>query len=354
MVRIRSTKSLAFTLFTMLAMAILISCSEVGTTESAKSSGPNPASSSESPLAAAVTKAIGSQSDEQQSGPASAIALLIQAAELQAAPVDETITKVVEPVLEELVKAATSEAEELAERIARALEAEEPLLETLKDAAEAMIEALTDTSATVMFDDASSDPTSVEDLVKAIFEDSTVLSLLSETLPETLPETLIQAAAGAGADQESAGALVTTFDQFGFTLTMDLGSEVQTAQGSAGEQGAISFPLGEVNSVLTWVPQEGNSPLALVSGTYEILKANQTGVSFDSINDGEITVNGQQGVYLGFKSTDDTGASLGGGLIGAWACAGEGTAYTLTLTGVDVGILQIRFDRVLENFSCAA
>ena len=247
MVRIRSTKPLAFTLFTMLAMAILISCSEVGTTESAKSSGPNPASNAESPLAAAVTKAIGSQSDEQQSGPASAIALLIQAAELQAAPVDETITKVVGPVLEELVKAATSEAEELAERIARALEAEEPLLETLKDAAEAMFEGLTDTSATLMFDDASSDPPSVEDLVMAILEDGTALSLLSETLPETL----LKAAAGAGADQESAGALVTTFDQFGFTLTMDLGSEVQTAQGSAGEQGAISFPLGEVNSVLT-------------------------------------------------------------------------------------------------------
>ena len=160
--------------------------------------------------------------------------------------------------------------------------------------------------------------------------------------------------AEASAEQESALTLATTFDQFGFALTMDLGSEVQTAQGSASAQGAINFPLGEVNSILTWVPQEGSSPLALVSGTYDILKANQTSITFDSINDGEITVNGQSGVYLGFKSTDDTGASLGGGLIGAWTCAGEGTAYTLTLTGADASTLQIRFDRLLENFTCAA
>ena len=176
----------------------------------------------------------------------------------------------------------------------------------------------------------------------------------TETLSETLTEAATEAGTEASAEQESAAASVTTFDQFGFTLTIDLGSAVQTAQGSAGEQGAINFPLGEVNSILTWVPQEGSSPLALVSGTYDILKANQTGVSFDSINDGEITVSGQSGVYLGFKSTDDTGASLGGGLIGAWTCTGEGTAYTLTLTGADASTLQIRFDRLLENFNCAA
>ena len=347
----RRSKPLAVTLFAVVAMAILIACGGGGTTESAKSSVPKPAPGSESPLAEAeaVTKAIESLADEAKTGPASAIAALIQAAEIQAAPLAETITKEAERVVEEVLKASTFDAEKLAEGIAKAVEATEPLMETVMEAVEALTKDLTDTAATVMSDAISSDAMSAEDLAKElkdIVEDSTVQTLLSETLTDAATE--------ASAEQESAPALVTTFDQFGFTLTMDLGSVVQTAQGSAGEQGAINFPLGEVNSILTWVPQEGSSPLALVSGTYDILKANQTGVSFDSINDGEITVSGQSGVYLGFKSTDDTGASLGGGLIGAWTCTGEGTAYTLTLTGADASTLQIRFDRVLENFTCAA
>ena len=266
----------------------------------------------------------------------------------------------------------------MVDSVAKALESNKPLAEALLEAAEALTKDLTNEAASVissvMSDALSSDGMSTEKLVEGIeklLEDTDVSTSLSETLQlsDQLSDQLDQAESEVKAELESATSLLstpatspegatastaTTFDQFGFSLTMDMGSKIRTAEGSASKQGAINFPVGEINSILTWVPQAGSTPLALVSGTYDILKANQTNVSFDSVNDGEISVNGELGVYLGFKSTDDAGASLGGGLIGAWACAGESTAYTLTLTGTDASTLQIRSNRILENFSCAA
>lgn len=388
MVKFRKGKPLAVALFGVIAMAILVACGGGGTTESAQSSDPQPASGSDSPLAVlgAVTKAIESKVGEQKTDPGSAIAALIQGAESQTAPLAEAITKDVAPVIKQILKQAMPEAENLADSVARALESNEPLAESLLEAAEALTKDLSDEAASVissvMSDALSSNGASAEELVEGtekLLEDTDVPAVLSETLQladqlsDELSDQLNEAVSEAKTELESATSLLgtpatspatspegetastaTTFDQFGFSLTMDLGSEIRTAEGSASKQGAINFPVGEINSILTWVPQAGSTPLALVSGTYDILKANQTDVSFDSINDGEISVNGELGVYLGFKSTNDDGASLGGGLIGAWACADEGTAYTLTLTGADASTLQIRFDRVLENFSCAA
>ena len=148
--------------------------------------------------------------------------------------------------------------------------------------------------------------------------------------------------------------LLTTFDEFGFRLGLDLVAGVQTAGSSAEAQGAINFSSGGVNTILTWIPGDGGSPLALISDTYDTLQNSQAGILFESITEGAISVNAQDGVFLGFKSSDASGATVGGGLIGAWTCADTGTAYTLTLTSSDATSLQIRFDRLLENFSCAA
>lgn len=156
MIKNRRSKPLAITLFVVLAMAILIACGGSGTTDSAKSSVPKPAPGSESPLleAEAMTKVVESFADEQKAGTASAIALLIQAAgiqaaESQAAPVAEIITKAAERVVEEALKAATSDSQNLFEGIAKAMEAKEPLVEALLEAAEAMTKHLAGTPATV-------------------------------------------------------------------------------------------------------------------------------------------------------------------------------------------------------------
>ena len=57
-------------------------------------------------------------------------------------------------------------------------------------------------------------------------------------------------------------------------------------------------------------------------------------------------------MYGGFKAVDGSGSSIGGGLIGAWICGGSETAFRMTLTGADATIVQLRFDRLLENFAC--
>lgn len=356
----RKRTSLVVTLFGVIAMSILVACAGGITSESSKSSGSEPATESESPLALLedLTKVVESAADGESAGAVSAIAALIQGAGSEATELLATGSdagQTAETLAKTLLNTATSTTDDLADEIAKIVELEQPLMETLMQAAEDLLEGLSDetssglTSAEELIGGLLGDDTGVasaDELIGGLLDDDTVLSLISETLTDSDSQP--------SAEQESTAVAATTYDEFDFTLTMDQGSEVQTAQGSANAQGAINFPVGGVNSILTWVPQEGSSPLALVSGAYDILKASQTNVSFASVNDGEITVNGQNGVYLGFKSADDTWTSLGGGLIGAWACADAGTAYTLTLTGADAGTAQIRFDRILENFTYAA
>jgi hypothetical protein len=47
---------------------------------------------------------------------------------------------------------------------------------------------------------------------------------------------------------------IRAFDEFGFTLNLDRGADVQTAGSTSADQGALSFAYGEVNTVLTWTP----------------------------------------------------------------------------------------------------
>ena len=68
---------------------------------------------------------------------------------------------------------------------------------------------------------------------------------------------------------------------------------------------------------------------------------------------GILTVNGESGRFGGFVATESSGGSAGGGLIGAWNCAGKGSAFSLTATGPDATALQVRFDRLVAGFKCA-
>ena len=40
--------------------------------------------------------------------------------------------------------------------------------------------------------------------------------------------------------------------------------------------------------------------------------------------------------------------------MGSWACQVSNTAFTLTLTGADATLVQLRFGRLLDNFACAS
>ena len=155
-----------------------------------------------------------------------------------------------------------------------------------------------------------------------------------------------------------AAMLSTSYTGYGFTLKLDLGADVKTSGWTEPEpsvtQGIIAFSYGGVNANLVWGPPENRTPLTFLADTYNILRASQPSVVFESISDGDISVNGQAGVYGGFKAVDNSGAAIGGGLIGAWICGDNETSFRMTLTGEDATVVQLRFDRLLDNFACSS
>ena len=173
----------------------------------------------------------------------------------------------------------------------------------------------------------------------------------SATLEINLPKADQEAAA------ETQSALLTSYADYGFTLKLDLGAEIQasgwTEPGPSLTQGIISFAYGGVNANIVWGPPEGRTPLTFLADTYNLLRASQPAVAFESISDGEISISEQEGDYGGFKAVDNGGESLGGGLSGAWVCGDSETAFRMTITGDDATVVQLRFDRLLENFACS-
>ena len=187
----------------------------------------------------------------------------------------------------------------------------------------------------------TNDMASVE--LKPVDDPATVLALQSGAAPELEPaETALQ----------------TSYSDYGFSLKLDLGADVRTSGWTEPEpsmaQGIIAFSYGGVNANLVWGPPEDRTPLTFLADTYNILRASQPSVAFESISDGDLLVNGQPGVYGGFKAVDNSGAAIGGGLIGAWICGDNETSFRMTLTGDDATVVQLRFDRLLENFACSS
>lgn len=181
--------------------------------------------------------------------------------------------------------------------------------------------------------------------LKPVDDPGTISALQAEPVVETETET-------------AKATLLTSYADYGFSLKLDRGAEVQTAGWTEPEptmaQGIVAFTYGGVNTNLVWGPPQERTALTFLADTYNILRASQPAVTFDSISDGEISVNEQPGVYGGFKAVDSNGSAVGGGLIGAWICGDNETAFRMTLTGEDATVVQLRFDRLLENFACSS
>mgnify|MGYP004360758625 CR=1 FL=1 len=147
------------------------------------------------------------------------------------------------------------------------------------------------------------------------------------------------------------------YDDFGFSLRLDRGADVRPAGTPSVEQGIISFAYGDVNAILTWTPQGDGNLIAMLSGTYDLIRNNQPGLTFETLQGrdkagfGELTVDGWSGLFLGFKAVDSSGASSGG-LIGTWHCKNSQTTFTLTVTGANAALLQVRFDGLIDGFKC--
>ena len=152
------------------------------------------------------------------------------------------------------------------------------------------------------------------------------------------------------------------YNRFGFTVELDQDATFGASDLNVGgwteteadvNQGLMTFIYNGVDVVIFWQPHGGDTPQATVDLTYQLQKLGQPDRSFTPISDGNVTVDGHSGRFVGFLSTDGTGKNASGGLVSAWTCQDSETQVSLTATGPDATALQIRFDRLTSGFKCA-
>ena len=161
--------------------------------------------------------------------------------------------------------------------------------------------------------------------------------------------------------------LSDVFKIHGFTLSLDPNSsfpasdlQVSGLLGNEADesQGILKLNYNGVDVVFYWQPnQSGSDNEAQVEAALALLAASKPTREFNVISQGEISPDGENGIYSGFLSTakndkaSPTAEGAGGGLIGAWQCGD--VAFTMTVSGPDATVIQIRFDRLVENFKCS-
>ena len=142
-------------------------------------------------------------------------------------------------------------------------------------------------------------------------------------------------------------------DAFGFYLGLDRGAYVTNLPGNTDAQGMVQLEYSGVNVILSWVPINGVTNEGLVSGMFEMLQDSQPDLTLDTVSESTFNVGLESGLVIGFKSVDGSGDVAGGGLIGAWNCLAAETSFTITVTGPDASIVQLKFNRLINNFECA-
>ena len=144
------------------------------------------------------------------------------------------------------------------------------------------------------------------------------------------------------------------FDEFGFSLVLDRGAYLTSLPGNTATQGMVQLEYSGVNVILSWVPVNRGTNQGLVSGTFAMLQDSQPGLTLETVSEADISVGLEPALVLGFKSIGAGNIIVGGGLIGAWNCLDEKISFTMTVTGEDAAVVQLRFTRLADNFSCAA
>ena len=142
-------------------------------------------------------------------------------------------------------------------------------------------------------------------------------------------------------------------DEYGFSLGLDRGAYVTNLPGNTDAQGMVQLEYSGVNVILSWVPINGVTNEGLVSGMFEMLQDSQPDLTLDTVSESAFNVGLESGLVIGFKSVDGSGDVAGGGLIGAWNCLDAETSFTITVTGQDASVVQLRFNRLINNFECA-
>ena len=156
--------------------------------------------------------------------------------------------------------------------------------------------------------------------------------------------------------------ITTVFEVHGFTLKLDPDADFVASgldvtgftETEADEsQGLLKLDYNGADVVFYWQPSTaGVEPQQSVDSAFGLLSSSKPSTSFIAISEGDLIVDGQAGRFGGFVSTAASGGGNGGGLIGAWNCMTTSTSFTLTVSGYDSTVIQIRFDRLVENFGC--
>ena len=173
----------------------------------------------------------------------------------------------------------------------------------------------------------------------------TVAPTVPPTVPPTAPPTVVPTATPEPSE---------VFDEFGFSLVLDRGAYPTSLPGNTATQGMVQLESSGVNVILSWVPINDGTNQGLVSGTFAMLQDSQPGLTLETVSEADISVGLEPALVLGFKSIGAGNTIVGGGLIGAWNCLDEKISFTMTVTGEDAAVVQLRFTRLVDNFSCAA
>ena len=148
-------------------------------------------------------------------------------------------------------------------------------------------------------------------------------------------------------------------DSFGFDLTLDGEVNVEisglTADSADSDQGSILIESGGSKVTMLWFQEDNFDVDGVLSDIYTALTTSQPDRTFSLINEGSRTIdedlNATSVKYLTFASVGTSESDQAGGITASWKC-GADDAFSLTVTGDDAAVVQIRFKRILDGFSC--
>ena len=146
----------------------------------------------------------------------------------------------------------------------------------------------------------------------------------------------------------------TIVNDFGFDLSIDGEIDIQksglSTDDPTSEEGIIYFEYGGANAILMWFIDANSQIDAVLVDNYTSLTTSQPDLTFSPFNEGSTLVSSVEAQFLAFTTTDLSAAN-GAGIIGSWRCNTE-TVYSLTATGSDLTVVQLRFKRLLDGFTC--
>ena len=110
--------------------------------------------------------------------------------------------------------------------------------------------------------------------------------------------------------------------------------------------------MGVPDYIGTRYPLDKTDIKDFLSDSYSSLSNSQAEMTFSPINKGESEFGTVKYNYIAFVAKSESDETQAGGIIGTWRC-GTDKVFSLTATGEDGAVVQIRFKRILDGLSCS-